>query len=207
MSRKHVLAYILSLLLMVFVAASALAEEGGYARSAKRVTSSLINGSEDNLIQAGTGVALGTSSYRSDPPGDTVGYTWYEYQHNGSMGRQVAYTAGVDYSGVHFVRMRRTAEVGPRYIAYNAYDGANWAWPDSGKAFTGVNGGYTTMDVTSSGSAVVGWHEGTSGDSYHSMASYDRTPPLAYFDYAGAGAPNPPNCQGWVTGAYVRSGT
>jgi hypothetical protein len=207
MSRKYVLAYILSLLLMVFIAGSALAEEGGYARSAKRVTSSLINGSEENLIEAGTGVPLGTSSYRSDPPGDTVGYTWYEYQHNGSMGRQVAYAAGTDYSGVHFVWMRTTSEVGPRYIAYNAYDGANWAWPDSGKAFTAVNGGYTTMDVTASGSAVAGWHEGTTGDTYHCMASYDGNPPLAYFDYAGAGAPNPPNCEGWVTGDYEPTST
>jgi hypothetical protein len=52
-----------------------------------------------------------------------VGSTWYDCQHNGSMGRQIVYADGADFQGIHFL-WRATEELGisSGYISYNAYD-------------------------------------------------------------------------------------
>ncbi len=134
------------------------------------------------------------------------GMTYYDFQKNGSMGRQVV--DGGTHQYIHFAWMRWGEPEGDRYIYYNVYDRNTDAFTwgegdDAGKKVDNINGGYTTIDVTSWGAAVLAFHHGAASGSYKSYASRDFNPPFAAFlDMNNNPAPGPPNCQGWITGNY-----
>jgi uncharacterized repeat protein (TIGR01451 family) len=178
-----------------------MADQGARSDKVKKPFKSVMTGAEefDGAVYAGPSHSGNVS--RGNVIGQ-AGNTWYEYQHNGSMGRQVSYSPVNDYA--HFVWMRWPTSTGPRHIRYNAYNsGAGWAWGSgatAGKDVSGTNGGYTTIDVTPAGAAVAAWHEGGVPTAYDSYASKDYNTPLGFFDdYTANPAPAPPSCTGETT--------
>jgi hypothetical protein len=88
-------------------------------------------------------------------PGDTVGTSWYEYQHNGSTSKMIVNEAGcVQYvwmNGLDF-------QAANRHVYYNFGDPPNdkiGVQIDPGIV---TRSGYITMDVLSDGRAVAGYH-------------------------------------------------
>jgi hypothetical protein len=183
---------------------SILAAEDNRGEYVTKKSSTFMTGDEDFTGK----VSYGTGPSRLTPRSGVVaqaGITWYEYQHNGSIGRQIVDCGTHQY--IHFVWMHWPNADGPKHVVYNAYDLAagNFIWNEvagGGKEISGTNGGYSTIDVTSWGAAVVGYHEGPISDTYAIRADWDTWVPLAFFDHLGDGAPAPPNCEGWVTGNY-----
>ncbi len=161
-----------------------------------------------------SGPRLGPSgaASRQNPIGDTVGVTYYEYQKNGTMGRQIAYTPNFQGSGleyVHFLWMRGhpTDHSGFRRIYYNSRKittPSAWVWGHTGNSASANNGGYTTIDVTDAGVAVGFWHAGPGSALYSTRSGIDMMPPSGYFPQAlpdvSRWAPGPPNCQGEMSG-------
>lgn len=92
-------------------------------------------------------------------PGDTVGYTYFDYQKNGSMGRQIAVD---DYFAKHFIWMNLIGPADPgydRYVDYNYQDssgswlGAMHITPDSARA------GFTNIELLSDNREVLCYHQ------------------------------------------------
>ncbi|MBU1319123.1 MAG: hypothetical protein KKH67_07995 [candidate division Zixibacteria bacterium] len=196
MKRSFVI--VLTLLLLAFLAGSALAERTNLmdrSTTAGKLTKAM-SGQEE--MPSG-GIDLGPSNYSPNGSRGVVGITWYEYQHNGSMGRQIVWHAT---GGLHVSWMYRLAS-GCRDIHFctSQNNGATWGPIAGGKPVSTVsptcyNGGYTTIDVTTDGKALVAFHEGTVD--YNSKVGEDASPPLGLFTWAAA--PNGPNCQGIVSG-------
>ena len=112
-------------------------------------------------------------------PGFQAGLTTYEYQHNGSMGRQIAFSTSNNM--VHFVWMAQENYTipGDRHIRFQAYDTQDTP-PDytqqaSGKNVTPDYSGYVSLDATSDGRASFACHSDPSGEHYY---TYD------YIDFA-----------------------
>jgi len=159
----------------------------------------LLNGSEE--IDLHGAIPL---KGESRGPGETMGSTTYEYQHNGSMGRQVVYDPDNDV--VHFAWMWDNLSGDGRVIKYNAYESSAWvhgSGSTGGLAVSGDNGGYCGIDLGVDGRALICHHEGASSDMYKSYAGLDIDPPNGSFTFYGAPSPSADgviNCQGWVTG-------
>jgi hypothetical protein len=201
----------LLVILMLVISGTAMASQSGRSEYVSKATSKMMTGFENfsGAVSHYSAPSHAINASRGNVIGQ-VGNTYYEYQHNGSMGRQVSLDPTGQY--VHFAWMRWDAPNSDRYIRYNAYDLTNatapWAFgsgTDGGKNISEVNGGYTTIDVTTSGAAVVAAHWGVLGN-YASYASKDFNPVLGFFDdYTLAdgitpnGAPPAPNCQGIVS--------
>ncbi len=120
---------------------------------------------------------LGTSG-PSASPGAAVGITWYEKQHNGSMGRMNE-TRTDTYSLAHFSWMFLPGRVidegrGVKYDNYNfsveAFGTEVVLQPNDNYA------GYVNLDVTNDNRAVIGAHNREPSDGH-----YD---PTIYFDFA-----------------------
>jgi hypothetical protein len=89
---------------------------------------------------------------------DTVGWTQYDMQSNGSSGNRVALdTSG----GVHFTWMKADPYPSVRGVAYNYRNpSGNWL----GTMIIRQNGsGYPQLALTTDNRAVIGFHRGTSG--------------------------------------------
>jgi PKD repeat protein len=94
-------------------------------------------------------------------PGDTVGYTWYDYQKNCSMGRQIALDGA---GGIHFGWMNTVAQGGNRYIDYN-YKNPLGVWLGAMHVTPGgAQGGYTNIELLSDNRELLSYH--------HSQAAY-----------------------------------
>ena len=208
MRSKHGFAIVMALLMLLLTisAATAFASDGATGKHVTKKAYKFMRGDEETNAAS----AVGTGATRLYPRAGVVGspgITWYDYQHNGTMGRQVAYDGVGDY--VHFIWMW-SDYVEPtgndRHAVYNAFDlnspGFMWADVDEngGKQISGYQrAGYCTIDVTSAGAAVVSFHEAVGLD-FTSRADWDTWTPLGYFDHLDDFAPGPPNCQGWFTG-------
>lgn len=110
--------------------------------------------------------------------GATIGDTWYDYQHNGTMGRMIAWgpfttgtpgSAGIaaDASATNETRVFFTwmGLPGPvmdsRKYYYNFYDATNGAFNGSGQVGLQTSdeyAGYVGAEATSAGHAIVGGH-------------------------------------------------
>ncbi|MBU1131241.1 T9SS type A sorting domain-containing protein [Patescibacteria group bacterium] len=121
----------------------------------------------------------------TDIVGDTVviGTTWYENQHNGTIGRMVEKDE-LDY--IHFVWMNGldTQSV-QRHVYYNYIDpeGAQ-GWHAEGTAVeTTDRGGYTTLDVDFAGIAFPSFHQiqGTTSMNAHAAVACDFFPHVGAF--------------------------
>jgi hypothetical protein len=178
-----------------------------------------IAGGGDDMSLPSSDVRFGSSltSAIPDPPGDTIGSTYYEYQKNGSMGRQVSW---IHISGgqkwVNFLWMCRQDIGANRRIRYNGRNIDTGVWAagtgiTGGVEVSGINGGYVTMDVTSSGFVVGAWHEGPSSSLYTTRAGQQGA--IGTGNFTMNICPGPPvpfsriDCEGISTGLYETQST
>ncbi|MFH1862374.1 MAG: hypothetical protein ABH878_06125, partial [bacterium] len=111
----------------------------------------------------------------TDIVGDTVviGTTWYESQHNGTIGRMVEKD---ELGYVHFVWMNGLdTQSTSRHVYYNYIepDSGEQGWHAEGTAVeTTDRGGYTTLDVDFAGIAFPAFHQvqGTSFNAHTAVA-------------------------------------
>jgi hypothetical protein len=198
-------------LLLTFSVGTALASDGATSEVTRSdrttdISHRFMTGDEDGAAPFSNAIGVSRLSARSGVVA-SPGLTWYDYQHNGSMGRQVVYDGVGDY--VHFLWMY-SATVEPtgnaRGVAYNAWamTGGGMQWtsnlPGGGKLVSsGQRAGYVSLDVTDWGAAVASFHEAV-GLRNNTRADFDTWIPLGYFDSLGSPGPDPPTCEGWVTG-------
>ncbi|MFH1891440.1 MAG: hypothetical protein ABIK83_02005 [Candidatus Zixiibacteriota bacterium] len=157
----------------------------------------------DEAVSTAPGIGPSRSSPAPYPPGDTIGCTYYEFQQNGSMGRQIAWSSA--NNRIHFVWSRWSTDHGPRTVRYNsrADEGTGtWAWSSGlsgGKDISEIGGGYANCDVRADGAAVVTFHEVPIPGVYITNSGYDTIPPEGAFDLVDA--PAAPNCSGVESGS------
>lgn len=115
---------------------------------------------------------------------DTVGYTYYDYQHNDSQRRQM--TTGFD-GILHFTWMNSmvpdTGNV--RYVDYNSLNNSgSWGWV-GGMHVTPImaRGGFSTIDVLPDSREVIAYHRFTSYDWYTAVSIEKSTPGLGQFNH------------------------
>jgi len=199
---------VFTIFLIALFAGSAFADVDGLSQQVHKPFNKAFTG--DELIM--TGPSFGASAFAPDPqpPGDTVGCTYYDYWQNGTIGRNIAFS-GVAGQAVHFVWMHTGTAGGARTVRYNAYTPSTNTWQfttgcGGGKSFTSNNGGYTSCDFSSlTGAVVVAWHQGPAAALYQSKYGIDNVPPTGAF--TPVVAPFPPNCQLIQSGNYEDAST
>jgi hypothetical protein len=133
-------------------------------------------------------------------PGDIVGYTTYDYQHNGSISKMKV-VEPMDGSGrpkVHMAWMQAWSPwTGDRHIYYNYRDRDGvYQWPGVGTQVDPIGkSGYTTMDCMADGRAVVAYHGTVPGgtvswtfvsvDSIQGAGVFDLTTAVDSITYVG----------------------
>jgi len=147
-------------------------------------------------VGAGALPSVGVSYDKSPDkasPGKTIGTTWYDYQHNGTIGRMVAWgphapnpgwetnAAWIQFAWMYLPLPTFTA----RSYGYNYYNIAGGAFAtapiyvQSGDEY----GGYVGLDVDQSGRAIIGGHNQT-GDGHNEPHLYrDWEPGYGAFDF------------------------
>ncbi len=200
MPRKTLILFVLSAFIVTLTVTSALAGVSSAVKKNKIVTG----------LEESNGEYVNTPHYSpSASPGLTMGYTWYDYQANGTPGRQVSLMPGSSY--LHFVWMKGHSPTSDtaRKIAYNVRNLTVGAWVHGSGAAGGkiypqgdINeiGGYTSCDVRSDGAVVIAFHGGPDADNYGTRAGYDAGAPNGFITFGQA--PKPPNCEDIVTGKF-----
>jgi len=111
-----------------------------------------------NFDKLSASIALGQISTQS--PGEQAGLTTYDYQHNGTMARQIAFDESNNM--VHFVWMAQDNYIipGNRGIKYQSYDTGTNSYNQAlgGEIATSYYSGYCTTDATSGGAALFSCH-------------------------------------------------
>jgi hypothetical protein len=139
----------------------------------------------------GDGVSAGSGIHGVCPassPGDTMGWTYYDYQHSGSTGRQIVHVSEGDFI---FSWMCATdVALANRHIYYNYWKAdSGFRWP--GNPTPGgiqvdqqLKSGYTTCDVLSDGRAVVAFHERVDANpnAYYTVVAVELASGLGVFD-------------------------
>jgi hypothetical protein len=95
-------------------------------------------------------------------PGDTVGFTQYDYQSNGSTGNRIV----VDETGnVHVIWMNGDPYPSTRLVFFNCLTLSGWMWPGIGTSvsYNDTGDGYCQLDVTNDDRAVIGYHNARTG--------------------------------------------
>ena len=114
---------------------------------------------------------------------DTVGYTWYAYQHNGTAGRMIA----VDPLGqIHVVWMNgEDMGANSRHVYYNIWKPATgWEWPGVGnRVESAYRGGYTCMGVDDDNRPFVAFHTRPGLYNDHAAVAVDLFPNFGAFQY------------------------
>jgi len=158
-------------MMLVVLAGIALAA-GAYAVTLKPITkvNKVVGGSYDPMGKA-AGVIYPVIT--ADSPGDSIDFTWYEYQSNGSMSRQIVLDH-VDSRGLHVVYMKSpNSTFIPRNIAYQFNDRAGGGWTGELDANT-ARAGYTTLATLPDGRAVAAFHQ-VGGAGIRSVVAVDAT--------------------------------
>ena len=194
-------ACIVYLLLVIHAVSSTHAAETDKSIYVKNKINRALTDGESSYPMSDNAVYLRTAGDRSE----IMGSTFWDYQHNGSMGRQVVHSAGDGYILFVWTNWPNPLQITDRKIKYNAYNTSSGEWlhgggPGGGKEISGGRGGYTTIDITSWGTAIVGFHQGIIPPLYQTKADYDHDPHSGSFTELEPGAPGAPNCQDWVTG-------
>ncbi len=106
----------------------------------------------------------------TNSPGDTVGWTEYEYQTNGPTGNRAALDS---QGGVHFSWMKlESPESRGVNFNFREYDGI---WPiDPVRVNSEGGAGYTTCDVLSDDRAVVAYHSSGGADPLYLTVAIDQ---------------------------------
>ena len=90
----------------------------------------------------------------TNSPGNVAGLTYYDYQHNGSMGRQVAINQNNGYVFIVWMAQDDTVIPGDRGIKVQAYD----AWGQEGSpSYVLDPGGYPATDPDYAGYTSCAW--------------------------------------------------
>jgi len=198
MLRRFSTILILSLLLFAFLAMTAFAAkspvENNRVKNLKVDQSILYSFPNEYDFNFGSAdrVDLGSTSFDKDPghgsPGIKIGDTWYDYQHNGSMGRMIGWGPHSGVTGDAIVHMSWMYLPGDalvsRKYAYTFYKSETGEFgtvteiqPDDDYA------GYAAIDVTADNRGVVGGHN-NEGSGYSTQIYWDFTPGLGFFQSA-----------------------
>ncbi len=120
----------------------------------------------------------------TESPGEIVGYTFYDYQTNGSSGNRVALC---NDGSIYFCWMKLFGwpyPPAPRHIFYNwiGPDG-QWIQPGEGLQISQTSGsGYTNLDIFSGNRGAIAYHLFT--DPSEALVSIEWDPPgLGFFDH------------------------
>ena len=160
--------FLLVLAMLVFLASPVFA---GDMVKHKMERQKLIRGDEPipNAVYSPTPPRLITSS-----PGDTVGWTQYDYQENGSTGDRAALgiAGNVNISWMNGLDIQPDAS-GDRQVYFNCVDAdGQQAYPGEGEQISeGERSGYTTIANLSSDDAVVAYHR--TDPTYEDFAAID----------------------------------
>lgn len=154
-----------------------------------------------HLIFGGLAFVLFTAtSSIAQSPGDTVGWTQYPYQCEGSTGTRIA----VDSHGyVHVTWMGGSWPSG-RGVYYNCRVDGEWIWPGQGGPIAGNMTGFPQLALTSDDRAVIMYHRAIGAESIY--VAIDVSTCFGVFDYY-----RPPNRDSgeafiWPYGAVDRNG-
>jgi len=127
-------------------------------------------------------------------PGEQIGTTWYEYQHNTRVPRMIG--TGKDGSNfrVHFSWMDLpTVVLTGRGYAYNMYNATTGLYLTGGFQHIGESddyAGYVCMDVQPSNAATVWGHYAPAGNINAAQGFYDFSPGLGFFSSKVARVPD-----------------
>ncbi|MCX6829207.1 MAG: putative Ig domain-containing protein [candidate division Zixibacteria bacterium] len=201
MTRKLSAIFIISLLAVVFLAASSFGMKASDKNKALNVVPinqaplSKIAGAEAPVSvisgKAPAAASLGFDQAMGYAPGIRIGVTTYDYQHNGRMGREV------DWRGaqvVHFAWMKQiSTTLGEnRRTGYEAYDAGIGDFAQAGASDSGGcdvhailnnTSGYVTLDVDTEGKVVLANHHQETGAAadYATTIWYDYDQGTCYF--------------------------
>jgi hypothetical protein len=141
-------------------------------------------------------------------PGDKVGTTWYDYQHNGTISKQIV----LDPTGcVHFFWMNGLDfQATSRHCFYNFGDPPNDSVGVQIDPGSISRSGYITGDIFSDGRAVPVYHgkipQWTGPLDFHSIVSVDLIPCLGAFNHVFVDSvTQPPEKAFWPHGAVDNS--
>ena len=201
MGRKALVLLFISLLLIYVGIASGANIKTQFPNASKQATTKmypLLMGYE-NIAQA---------NYHPQPPGfiaaspgDTVGWTQYDYQSNGSTGNRIA----VDGQGsIQVDWMNGIVYPSARAIFYNFRNSGGWEWPggyDPGppeRFYGGIESshargaGYCQISLTTDDRAVLAYHRAPTGaestfvaiDAFEGLGSFSYYRPQIWFSTA-----------------------
>ena len=141
----------------------------------------------------------------TDSPGIIVGYTYYDYQTNGSSGNRVAMG---NNGALHFCWMNALAYPTPRHVYYNylSPDGDWLAQGEGNQLSVDLGSGYTNIDIIEGYLAAVAYHVSAT-NSLMKMAIEDQPPGLGIFNQYtvpnNVYPQNPPDSPGILMWPYV----
>ena len=200
---RKILSIALLLTITLPVQTFAVSHNSGSGQTVRKLNPRRLNGSEPiDLSNVIRGSSLGSSRIGPLQMGETI----YDYQHNGSMGRQVTYDT--DSNVAYFVWMWDNLAGDGRAMKYNAYYNAAWvhgSGTSGGIVVSGDNGGYGGIDMASNSRSMIYHHEGIVNYFFRPCAAIDIIPPTGAFAVYCAPSPGADgviNCDGWETGNY-----
>lgn len=183
MTKKILYLAILGVALLCFVATAATINQADHSNKVKTSPmkrTNLISG--DEPIPTGMRYVPKRFDLIATSPGDTVGWTQYDYQSNGSSGRRVALDAS---GGVHFDWMNGVSYPSTRKISYNYLAPGGWQWQGVGTyiGYPTTNNGYCQLAVTLDDRAAATYHNATLTDNESTYVAIDVAPGQGAFDY------------------------
>jgi hypothetical protein len=93
-------------------------------------------------------------------PGDTAGWTQYDYQTNASTGNRIV----IDNAGAaHVCWMQSNQYPSLRSVYYNCYHNGGWEWPGVGTPVMANGSGYTNISATPDDRAAITFHRAPVG--------------------------------------------
>jgi len=170
-----------------------------------------IEGEEPRSVKNAPVQSLGVAD-DGNSPGALVAHTWYEYQHNSTMGRQIDWRGPKPLIHMAYTQMLGSA-AGVRLLSYNVYDPVSGTWPKSPDVGCNITpsvnarSGFANIDADPSGAAVVTGHVRLSsyaGDPTRTTVYWDATAPSGVFCGFGGGSRIPDSLNDAYT---VESGT
>lgn len=184
---------LLSLLLFAFLAMTASAAKSPINKKPGKTLSTVYSFPNEHAPSNYTGPKFDLGDFDAKDPGHTspgvqVGITWYDYQHNGRLGRMMDWSTGGDGAlRIHYSWMQLPGPVmEARKYAYNHFNaGTGVLAISAGIQTDDFFAGYVQLDVTPDGRAVVGGHERSAAsedDPYQAKAYFDFGAGIGFFN-------------------------
>jgi hypothetical protein len=141
-------------IMLVVLVALALAGSAGAITIRKSTDAKLIGGANDPAGKAG----IIYPPVFANSPGESLDFSWYDFQANGTMSRQIALDHGSP-RGLHVIYMKSPNSTHtPRNAAYQFNDRAGGGWTGELDANT-ARAGYMTLALMPDGRAVAAFHQ------------------------------------------------